>query len=700
MSTNTSRRNFIKAISTVGGGLVLGIDFGSGLISTACLPAGMACASQSNRTFQPSAWLRIETDGTITITVAKSEMGQGIRTALPMLIAEELEADWKTVRIEPALAHPDKYGSQSTGGSTSVRTLYSTLRKAGASAKEMLVEAAAKRWNVSTSECKAENGSVVHSSSGKKFSFGELAADAASLSVPENPALKDPKDFKYLGKKMPRLDTPSKVDGSAMFGMDVQIPNMVYAVLVRPHVFGAKVKSFDATKAKTIAGVKDVVQTDDLLAVIANSTWSAIQGRDALSVSWDEGEYAEQSSEALWKMFETSANNEGEVERNEGDAKSAYENAAKKVEAMYYAPFVAHVTMEPMNCTVHIQGDTCEIWAPSQTPQDALREAADILGISTENIKFNIPLLGGGFGRRLETDYVVEAVKVAKAIKKPVKVVWTREDDLQHDFYRPAQYNLMRGGVDTNGNAAAWFHRIVGHEGKGLLTHACNPPYDFPNLRIEAQAHYIGVPSGAWRSVGASQNGFVIECFVDELAHAAGKDAVEFRKNLLSKSPRLKKALELVAEKSGWVTPLPKGKGRGVACVSSFGSHVAQVAEVSVADDGSVRVERIVCAVDCGPIVNPDGIEAQMESAVAFGLSAALKDEITIERGGVKQSNFDDYRMLMIDEMPKVETYIVKSDEMIGGIGEPGVPPVAPAVCNAIYSATGKRIRRLPLKTN
>jgi isoquinoline 1-oxidoreductase beta subunit len=691
MSTNVSRRNFIKGISTVGGGLILGIDFGNGLIST-------ACASQSNRTFQPSAWLRIDADGTITITVAKSEMGQGIRTALPMLIAEELEAEWKTIRIEHALAHPDKYGSQSTGGSTSVRTLYSTLRKAGAAAREMLIEAASARWNVGTSECRAENGAVIHSSSGKKFLFGELAGDAAHLSVPENPALKDPKNFKYLGKKMPRTDTPAKVDGSATFGMDIRIPNMVYAVIVRPHVFGTKVKSFDATKAKAIAGVKDVVQTDDLLAVIANSTWSAIQGREALSVSWDEGEYANTSSQEMWKMFESSASDEGEVERNEGDAKSAYEHAAKKVEAMYYAPFVAHVTMEPMNCTVHIQGDMCEIWAPSQTPQDGLREASDILGISTEKIKFNIPLLGGGFGRRLENDYVVEAVKIAKAISAPVKVVWTREDDLQHDFYRPAQYNVMRGGVDANGNAVAWFHRIVGHEGKGLLTHACNPPYDFPNLRIDAQAHYFGVPSGAWRSVGASQNGFIIECFVDELAYAAGKDPIEFRKNLLGKSPRLKKALELVAEKSGWGTPLPKGKGRGVACVSSFGSHVAMVAEVSDADNGKVRVERIVCAVDCGPVVNPDGIEAQMDGAVAFGLSAALKDEITIERGGVKQSNFDDYRMLMIDEMPKVETHVLKSDEMIGGIGEPGVPPVAPAVCNAIFAATGKRVRRLPIK--
>ncbi|MBI5216494.1 MAG: xanthine dehydrogenase family protein molybdopterin-binding subunit [Ignavibacteriae bacterium] len=691
MSTNTSRRNFLKAISTVSGGLVLGIDFGSGLIST-------ACASQSNTTFQPSAWLRIDSDGTFTITVAKSEMGQGIRTALPMLIAEELEADWTKIRIEPALAHPDKYGSQSTGGSTSVRTLYSTLRKAGASAKEMFVSAAAKQWNVSESDCRAENGTVVLTSNGKKLSYGELASSAASLPVPDKPTLKDSKDFKFLGRKMPRLDTPSKVDGSAIFGMDIQIPNMVYAVIVRPHVFGAKVKSFDATKAKAIAGVLDVVQTDDLLAVLANSTWSAIQGRDALSVSWDEGDYANESSETMWKMFEAAAGKEGDIERNDGDAKSAYELAAKKVEAMYYAPFAAHVTMEPMNCTVHLQENSCEIWAPSQTPQDALSEAADILGMSTDDIKFNITLLGGGFGRRLETDYVVEAVKLAKALKEPVKVVWTREDDMQHDFYRPAQYNIMRGGLDADGSPTTWLHSIIGHEGKGLLTHACNPPYDFPNLRIDAQAHYIGVPSGAWRSVGASQNGFIIECFVDELAYAAGKDPVEFRKNLLSKSPRLKKALELVAEKSGWGTPMPKGKGRGVACVSSFGSHVAQVAEVSVADDGSVRVERMVCAVECGPVVNPDGIEAQMESAVAFGLSATLKDEITIERGGVKQSNFDDYRMLMIDEMPKVETYFVKSDEAIGGIGEPGVPPVAPAVCNAIFAATGKRVRRLPVK--
>ena len=691
MTTQVSRRTFIKTASMVGAGLVIGIDLNCGKLSN-------ANAQGQNGAFEPNVWLKIEQSGDVTIMFAKSEMGQGVRTSLPMIVAEELEADWSKVKVEQALTDQKKYGNQSTGGSTSTRTLYTTMRKAGAAAREMLIEAAASQWNVSKAECAAENGTVVHTSSGKKLNYGDLVEAAAKLSVPSDPVLKDPGKFRFLRKKMARVDTPSKVDGSAQFGIDIRIPGMVYAAVARPSTFGSTVQSFDAAKAKTIFGVQKVIQTGDIVAVIANSTWAAFQGRDALSVMWTKSEYEDRTTDSLWKQFETMAKSEGDVEHEAGDAEKAYENAAKKIDAVYYAPFVAHATMEPMNCTVRLQDKTCEIWAPSQTPQDAQRGAADALGIPVEDVILHVTLLGGGFGRRLETDFVVEAVKIAKEAALPVKVVWTREEDMQHDFYRPAQYSYFRGGLDANGTPVAWLHRIAGPESKGLLTHACKPSYDFANLKIDAQATATGVPTGAWRSVGASQNGFMIESFIDELAFAAGKDPFEFRRNLLSGTPRLKHVLEVAADKAGWGTVMPKGKGRGIACVAGFGSFVAYVAEVSVSGDNKVHVDRVVIAVDCGPYVNPDGIEAQLQSATAFGLSAAMKDEITIEKGGVKQTNFDDYRLMMIDDMPKVEVHIIESDDTIGGIGEPGVPPVAPAVCNAIFAATGKRIRKLPIQ--
>ncbi len=689
--TPLSRRTFIKATSILGGGLFLGVDLFCKKITNENTPS-------PDGSFQPNVWIKIDKTGAVTIMFAKVEMGQGNKTALTMLIAEELDADLATIKVEQALTDPKKYGNQSTGGSTSIRTQYLTMRKAGASAREMLLAAAAKQWNTDTASCKAENGFIIHTSSGKKLSYGELASEAGKLTPPQMPTLKDPKDFRYLRKKMRRVDTPSKVDGSAIFGMDISIPGMVYATIVRPNAFGAKVQSYDASKAKTIHGFKDVVQTDEFLIAVATSTWGAFQVKEALSVTWTEGTFAGQSSERLWKQFEETAKSEGETTKSEGDALQTYNDSKRKIEAVYHTPFAAHVTMEPMNCTVQLTKGKCEIWAPSQTPQDAQSEAANVLGISVDDVTLHVTLLGGGFGRRLETDFVVDAVKVAKAINLPVKVVWTREDDMQHDFYRPAQYSILRAGLDANNAPLVWLHRIVGPEGKGLLTHASSPPYDFSDLKIETTALETGIPTGAWRSVGASQNGFVIESFVDELAYVTGKDPYEFRRTLLKGSKRLKRALELAAEKSGWGTPMPKGKGRGIACVSAFGSHVAEVAEVTVSDNGSFTVDRVVVAVDCGPYVNPDGIDAQMNSSIAFGLSAAIKDEITIENGGVKQSNFDDYRMLMIDEMPKVEVHIVESDDDIGGIGEPGVPPIAPAVCNAIFAATGKRIRSLPIK--
>ncbi len=686
-----TRRDFIKVVSTGGTGLVLAFY----------LPSARdldALSLEPAEEFVPNAWLKIDPQGNVTITVARSEMGQGVRTSLPMIVAEELEADWTKVRIEQAPAHPDKYGSQATGGSTSVRRSWDMLRKAGATAREMLIAAAAQQWSVERASCSARNGMVFHDASGKKARYGELVQAAAKMPVPENPPLKDPNDFRVIGTRTPRLDTPQKVNGTAVFGIDVKVPKMLYATVARSPVFGGKVMSFDASKAKSVAGVRDVIPFDGGIAILASSTWAAIQGREALSATWDEGPHAKQNSEGIWKMFEEAAQLEGATEKKEGDVIAALATAVKKVGAVYRAPFVAHATMEPMNCLADVRSDYCEIWAPSQTPQRAQSEAASVLGLPIDKVRVNVTLMGGGFGRRLEADYVTEAVKISKAAGVPVMVVWTREDDMQHDFYRPATYNVLTAGLDKEGWPIAWTHRIVGPSSKGLVVGGSAPPYSIPNLLIDYHIKETGVPIGAWRSVGYSQNTFVIESFIDELAHAAGKDPAEYRRQLLDKSPRLKAALDLALFKSEWGKKLPPGMGRGVAAVQGFGSSVAHVAEVSVSKEGEVRVLRVVSAVECGPVVNPDTIEAQIESAIVYGLSAALKDEITIAKGRVKQSNFDDYGILHIDEMPKVEVHIVPSKEPLGGIGEPGVPPIAPAVCNAIFAATGKRIRKLPIR--
>lgn len=686
-----TRREFIRTAAAAGSGFVLAFHL-PGCESDGSSHAGTAGS------FEPNAWLSIDRTGTTTITVAKSEMGQGVRTSLPMIVADELEQDWSKIRIEQALAEPGKYGSQGTGGSSSVRRSWDMLRRAGATAREMLVAAAAKEWSVSPDSCFAKNGTVVHGASGRTKGYGQLVDLAATMPVSQNPSLKDPKNFHIIGTPTPRLDVGEKVTGAAMFGIDARVPGMLFATLARSPVFGGKLIRFDATRSKGTPGVRDVVQIDNTVAVIASSTWAAIRGRQALAVTWDDGEYPNQSSEAIWKLFEESARLEGEVERNEGDAESALTRAAATIEAVYRAPFAAHATMEPMNCTAHVEGHRCEIWAPTQTPQDAQSEAAGALGLSVEKVTVHVTLLGGGFGRRLENDYVVEAVKVSRAISAPVKVVWTREDDMRHDFYRPATYNVLRAGLDRQGAPVAWIHRIVGPNAGGLVTGGSTPPYAIPNVRIDSHSKETGVPIGSWRSVGYSQNCFVIEGFIDELAHAARRDPFEYRRGLLPRSSRLRGVLETAAAKAGWGTPLAGGSGLGIACVQGFGSSVAQVAEVSVAKDGTFRVKRVVCAIDCGPVVNPDTIEAQMEGAIVYGLTAAMKGEITVQKGGISRGNFDDYEMLRIDEMPKVEVYIVPGSESLGGVGEPGVPPIAPAVTNAIFAATGNRIRQLPIR--
>ncbi len=723
-TTSVNRRDFIKVGATVGAGLVIGFS----------LPFGRSLAALTKTAaepFAPSAWLQIDPDGVVTIWLGKSEMGQGVKTSLPMIIADELEAGWSTIRVVHADANPAKYGEQATGGSSSVRTGWPTLRRAGAQAREMLVAAAAQRWQVEPNSCRAENGAVTHVPTGRKLGYGELAATAAALPVPQNPRLKDPKDFRIIGKRLPRIDTPEKVDGRAVYGIDVKLPGMLYAAIARCPVFGGKMRGFDAAAAKAVTGVRDAfpieggaVPFDDPsfpwsyrmdagVAVLAETTWAALQGRRALHCSWDEGPEASLSSAQITRMLKDRAAMPGSLGRNDGDALRALARGVRKLEADYEVPYLAHAAMEPMNCTADVHSDRCEIWAPTQVPDLAQGWVANLLGLPRENIILHVTLMGGGFGRRLEADYILDAVRVSKLAGAPVMIVWTREDDMQHDWYRPASYHRLSASLDAHGRPIAWMHRVAapsvfgqkvpqflgsGAPDEEALDGAADLPYAIPNLRVEYCLLNTAVPLGWWRSVYASQNAFANECFVDELAHAAAKDPRALRRALLAHAPRHRGVLELAAEKAGWGKPLPAGRFRGIAVHKSFGTYVAEVAEVSVNKDSAVRVHRVVCAVDCGIVVNPAIVEAQMESGIVFGLSAALRGAITIENGRVKQSNFHDYPVLRISEMPAIEVSIVPSTEPPSGVGEPAVPPIAPAVANAVFRATGKRVRKLPIE--
>ena len=709
INLSLSRRDFLKTGIVIGGGLILGFSLSDSFSEA---------ASQSSAPFIPNAFIHIRTDDTVTFIVNHSEMGQGVYTSLPMLVNEELQADWSKIKVEAAPVDPaynhTEWGIQGTGGSSSVRSEWQRLMKMGATARVMLIAAATDIWKVDPASCRAEKGFVIHDETKKKLSYGQLAEKASQLKPPQDVPLKAEKDYKIIGKSMKRLDTPKKINGKAIFGIDVMIPGMLTAVVVHPPVFGGKVKSINAEKAKAVSGVKSVVQIKSGIAVVADSFWSAQLGREALEIVWNEGPNANLSTPTLREQYANLGKTPGVIARKDGDPSEAFNRATKQISAEYEVPYLAHATMEPLNCGVDLRQDRCDIWTGTQSQTMDRDAAARVAGLKPEQVQIHTLFLGGGFGRRAnpQSDFVVEAVRVAKAVKKPIQLIWTREDDMRAGYYRPMWYDRIAAGLDSKGNPIAWRHTIVGQSilegtpfaqtGRDWIDEtsvegAKEVPYEVPNIVVDLHTTRIGVPVQWWRSVGHSHTAFVVESFMDEIAHATGKDPYEFRRKLLAKHPRQRGVLELAAQKAGWGKPLPAGYGRGIAVHKSFESFIAQVAEVSVAPSGELRVHRVVCSIDCGRVVNPETIAAQMESGIVFGLTAALYGVITLKNGRVEQSNFHDYRMLGIQEMPKVEVYIVQSEEKPGGVGEPGVPPIAPAVCNAIFAATGKRIRRLPI---
>jgi isoquinoline 1-oxidoreductase subunit beta len=724
---NLSRRTFLAVGAAAGGGLLLSVS----------LPALTCNAKAADvSTFAPNAFVRIGRDGGVTLIMHKVEMGQGTYTSMPMLLAEELEVDLSQVRLEHAPPSDDLYaeplfGVQETGGSTSVRGNWELLRHAGATARSLLVAAAAQSWTVDENSCHAARGEVIHGPTGRRLSYGALVDKAAALPLPRKVQLKDPKDFKLIGTPAKRLDAPDKVNGTAQFGIDVKVPGMKVATVAACPVFGGKLASVDDSKAKAIKGVHQIVRLNDAVAVVADHMWAAKQGLAALDIRWDEGPNAKLSTADIVQQLAAASQRPGVVARREGDPAKAMASATQKVEAVYEVPFLAHATMEPVNCTVHVRPDSCDIWVGTQVPTFAQTAAAKLTGLPPERVRVHNHLLGGGFGRRLEVDFIVRAVEIAKQVAGPVKVVWTREEDIQHDMYRPYYYDRIAAGLDEHGKPIAWTHRITGSSIMARVTSelfpktlrvmraaglhnliamvrgldvdavdgAAEPPYALPNIRVEyVRQEPPGIPTAFWRGVGPTHNIFVVESFIDELAVAAKQDPFEYRRALLDKSLRAKAVLELAAEQAGWGKPLPPRSGRGIALLHAFGeTYIAEVAEVSVSKEGDVRVQRVVCAVDCGTIVNPDTVKAQMESGIIFGITAALFGEITIKDGRVEQGNFDDYQMLRINEAPSIDVHLVKSTEAPGGVGEPGTSAVIPAVANAIFAATGKRVRKLPI---
>ncbi|RQR54924.1 xanthine dehydrogenase family protein molybdopterin-binding subunit [Burkholderia sp. Bp9126] len=717
-----SRRTFLKfgmsLGAAAGGGLLLGFSMpAAGGDARRSVIGGDADETPRAGVFAPNAFVQIDRNGQVTLVMPKVEMGQGVYTSLPMLIAEELEVPLSNVTLDHAPPNEKLFadpllGGQLTGGSTSVRYAWEPMRRAGATARTLLVGAAAKQWNVDPATCRAENGEVLHPPSGRRASYGQLADAAAKLPVPKDVALKKPADFKLVGKPVKRLDSPEKVDGTAQFGLDVRLPGMLYAVIVNSPVFGGTVASVDDAAAKQIGGVRQVVRADNAVAVVGDHTWAAKRGASALVVKWNEGAGAKVSTRDIAADHARAADSgKGAVARKDGDVDRAFANAKTRVDAVYEQPLLAHATMEPVNCTVHVRPDGCEIWLGTQVPTRALDAVQRITGFPREKIVVNNHLLGGGFGRRLEVDMVAQAVKIAKQVNAPVKVIWTREEDIQHDMYRPYYYDRISAGLDANGKPVAWRHRIVG---SSILARFAPPavkdgvdpdavevsaelPYDLPNQLVDyVRQEPRHVPTAFWRGVGPTRGTFVVESFIDELAAQTKTDPVQYRRALLGKSPRARNVLDVAAKAAGWGAPLPKGQGRGVSVMHAFGSFFAIVVDVAV-DGGDVQVRRVVCAVDCGMVVNPDTIDAQVQGGIIFGITGALYGEITIENGRVMQSNFTDYRMLRIDETPPIDVHIAKSAEAPGGIGEPGTAATAAALSNAIFAATGTRLRRLPV---
>ena len=704
-----SRRTFLVTSAAAGGGLLLGVY----------LPRSIGAKAQvADGIFAPNAFLRIRPDDSITLIMPQVEMGQGTYTSMSMLIAEELEVDLVKVILEAAPPSDKLYanpllGFQVTGGSTSVPGFWEPLRRAGATARVMLIQAAAVQWSVDPASCRAEKGEVV-SPTGQRLNYGALVDAAAKLPVPDKVALKDPKDFTLIGTPAKRLDTPEKVNGKAKFGIDAMIPGMKFATVAACPVFGGKLKSVNDSKAIAIKGVHQVVRIDNAVAVVGDHMWAAMQGLAALDIEWDEGPNANVSTESIVEQMARASQHDGVVARSDGDVAKSMPTAAKRIDAVYEMPFLAHAAMEPMNCTVHVTKDSCDIWVGIQVVSRAQATAAEVTGLPPERIQVHNHLIGGGFGRRLDVDGITQAVSIAKQVDGPVKIVWSRKEDIQHDVYRPYYYDRFTAGFDAQDRLVAYHHRVTGSSilarwappafVNGLDEDAINGaakemPYAIPNILVDyVRDEPPGLTTGWWRGVGPTHNVFVVESFIDELAVETKKDPVEFRRSLLGKQPRVLGVLNLVAEKAGWGTSLPDSVGRGVSVQFAMGTYLSQVAEVEVSKEGEVKVRRVVCAVDCGQIVNPDTIVAQIEGGIIFGISAALWGEITLRGGRVEQHNFNDYRVLRINETPLIEVHLVKNTEAPGGIGEPGTIGIAPAMANAIFAVTGKRVRKLPIK--
>jgi isoquinoline 1-oxidoreductase beta subunit len=738
---SVSRRAFLATGATAGAALLIGLRLRDHIEAEAAAPA-------VTRVNPFDAWLRLDQNGQVTLIVAKSEMGQGVFTALPMILADELGVDWEHIRIEQALTQPTLY-DHGTGGSTSVRTSWLPLRQAGAAAREMLIAAAAHTWQVDPSSCRVERGFVLDADGSRRASFAELIQAAAKLPVPDltTVRLKDTRDLRLIGTSPVRRDLAPKIDGTAIFGLDVRVPGMLFAVIARCPTIDGKPRRWNGSKAKQVHGVRDVfeippiekltsargipvpspsqVYTRGGIAVVADTTWAAIRGRQALEIEWDDGPNSAESSEALRAQFARLLDQPGKAIRHDGDVEAALAGAAVRVEAVYELPLQAHATMEPMNCTVQVRDGSAEAWVPHQFPQSVLQAIALLTGLPMERVTVHTTLMGGSFGRRYTVDVIAEATQIAMRTAAPVQLVWTREDDFQYDFYRQASLHRLRGGLDAEGRAIAWSHRAActsllrywpppegaadGAEPSG----AADAPYDIPNFRFEGASAASRIPVGWWRSVVHSYTAFVVESFIDEMAAAAHADPLAFRLRLLEQArewrlpwdngpihferERLIGVLKLAAERAGWNTPPPTGRARGLACAYGFCSYVAQVAEVSI-EQGKPRVHRVVCAVDCGQVVHPNNAAAQIEGAIIYGLGATLMSEITIDKGQVQQRNFDTFPLIRMPDAPVVEVHFVPSTAAPSGLGEPGLPPIAPAVANALFALTGARSRRLPIR--